>query len=104
MHEPYDKKFGKRGVAFNKSVDTLIVCGLCLFLWLAPPCNSFSSIRNLDAQGPLRPAGCPEGDSRVPEIAEGNRCWLRAVHLAKLAYKHGVPFAWSTLRGPKRGS
>ena len=80
-------------------MDALIVCGLCLFLWLAPPCSSFSSIRNLDAQGPLRPAGCPEGDSHVPEIAEGNKCWRRAVHLAKLAYKHGVPFC---LEHPQR--
>lgn len=62
------------------------------WLWLAPPCGSFSALRNLDYGGPLRPKGCPEGDERNAEVRMGNRLWRRALALAWLAIRVGIPF------------
>lgn len=62
------------------------------WIWLAPPCATFSALRNLDRGGPLRPRGNLLGNERNPDIALGNFLWRRALYLAELAYRHGVFF------------
>ncbi|CAE7376276.1 unnamed protein product [Symbiodinium sp. CCMP2456] len=60
------------------------------WVWLAPPCSSFSGLRNLDRGGPLRPRGCPEGDPSNPEVVVKNALWFGAVQLAwKVLYAGG---------------
>ena len=78
--------------AFEPWIEKLLEAGRVGFIWLAPPCGSFSGLRNLDRGGPLRPAGCPQGDERNAEVRLGNRLWRRALKLACLAHKHGIPF------------
>ena len=70
----------------------MLLSGKVSWIWLAPPCGSFSPLRNLDKGGPLRPSGNPMGDEANPEIALGNRLWRRALQLAWLCYKHGIYF------------
>ena len=62
------------------------------WLWLAPPCSSFSPLTNLDLHGPLRPRGFPEGDEGNPRVALGNQLWRHALYLANLAYEEGIQF------------
>ena len=71
------------------------------WLWLAPPCGTFSALRNLDRGGPLRPKGCPEGNKDNPEVALGNRLWRRALFLAWIAGKRGIPFFLEHPQGSK---
>lgn len=90
MHDPVDILWGKD--IFDKDIDRAICAGEVGWLWMAPPCCSFSPLRNLDRGGPLRPSGCPEGDAKIPEVRMGNRLWGRALSLAKLANECGIPF------------
>ena len=92
MLDPVDILWGVD--AFETWIDELIVIDSCKigFLWLAPPCGSFSALRNLDRGGPLRPRGRPEGDPNNPEVELGNALWSRALSLAWLAWKRGIPF------------
>ena len=71
------------------------------WLWVAPPCGSFSALRNLDRGGPLRPKGRPEGDERNPEILKGNALWRRGLALCWLAWKRGIPFFLEHPKGSK---
>ena len=61
-------------------------------VWLAPPCGTFSPLRNLDIGGPLRPRGNPYGDPNVLEVFWGNKYWRRALLLANLCHKRGIYF------------
>ena len=90
MHDPVDILWGKD--IFDKNIDRAICAGEVGWLWMAPPCCSFSPLRNLDRGGPLRPSGCPEGDERIPEVRIGNSLWGRALSLAKLSNECGIPF------------
>ena len=90
MHEPIERELGSD--AFSPEIEKLICGGHVQWVWLAPPCCSFSPLRNLDRGGPLRPRGDPAGDSRRPEIALGNALWGRALQLASLAVSVGVYF------------
>ena len=60
------------------------------WVWMAPPCKSFSAIRNLDPGGPLRSRTRPQGDSSNPEVALGNSLWRRTLSLARTLLKRGV--------------
>ena len=99
MFNPVDILWGVD--AFEPWIDELIDSGKIGFLWLAPPCGSFSALRNLDRGGPLRPRGRPEGDPNNPEVQLGNALWLRALALAWLAWKRGIPFFIEHPRGSK---
>ena len=37
------------------------------WVWIAPPCKSFSPLRDLDSKGPLRPKEDVEGDDHDRE-------------------------------------
>ena len=87
MLDPVDALWNRD--AFSPDIDALVRTGSCGWLWLAPPCSSFSPLRNLDPGGPLRPAGNPEGDPTNPMIKKGNALWRRALHLAGLCHEHG---------------
>ena len=71
------------------------------WLWLAPPCSSFSPLRNLDKGGPLRPIGLPEGDNNNLEVRLGNRLWNRALRLAKLVAEQDGFFILEHPRGSR---
>ena len=62
------------------------------FIFLAPPCSSFSGLQNLNTGGPLRPGGNPTGDESNPRIAIGNALWRRALVIAALCHSNGIPF------------
>ena len=96
MLDPIDILYGCD--AMDKRIDELIRQGRVGWIWLAPPCSSFSPLRNLDVGGPLRPSNNPEGNLEIPEVALGNKLWNRAIVLACLAMKAGVPF---TIEHPK---
>eukprot|EP00439_Symbiodinium_sp_Y106_P075620 s2733_g15.t1 len=59
--------------SFEAGIDLAIASGEVTWLWITPPCNSFSPLRDLDRGGPLRPKGDPEGDATNPEVQRGNR-------------------------------
>ena len=82
-------------------VDLVIRLKQVSWVWLAPPCGSFSPLRNLDIGGPLRPKGRPEGDEGVPEVALGNKLWRRAIELATLCWSLGIYFFIEHPRGSK---
>ena len=90
MLDPVDVLWNKD--AFSPDIDHNILMGCCSWLWLAPPCSSFSPLRNLDKGGPLRPAGDPVGDENNPVIRKGNRLWARALELAELMHTKGGYF------------
>lgn len=90
MYSPVEILLGTD--AMDAWLDDVILHGLVSWVWLAPPCGSFSPLRNLDYGGPLRPKGNPRGDENNPEVALGNMLWKRAVQLATLCYKHGLYF------------
>lgn len=90
MLDPVDILWGVD--AWESWIDRVIQDGSIGWLWLAPPCCSFSALRNLDPGGPLRPKGCPQGDERIPEVKRGNELWRRGLHLAWLALCCGIPF------------
>ena len=87
MRDPVDLRY-QRDV-FDHSIDRAIRRGEVNWLWLAPPGESFSKLRNLDRAGPLRPKGTPAGDPSHPEVALGNRLWRRALELAELMHDYG---------------
>ena len=53
---------------------------------------SFSPVRNLDPEGPLRPACNPEGDPANPMVNIGNRLWNRSLELGREANCCGLFF------------
>jgi len=97
MGPPVDVQYGLDAMA--GWIDNEIQQGLIQWLWLAPPCSSFSALRNLDAGGPLRPRGCPEGDASNPQVALGNALWFRAVQLAWQVLEAGGFFVLEHPRG-----
>lgn len=99
MFDPIEISMGRD--AFEPWLEWLLASGRVAWVWLSPPCGTFSPLRNLDHGGPLRPKGCPEGDPNNPEVAKGNALWFRALQLAWIAYKHGVPFCLEHPLGSK---
>ena len=100
MHAPVDLCVGKD--AFDPEVERQVRDGRLLFLWLAPPCSSFSSLRNLDKGGPLRSRQFPYGVPDHPKFRQaqaGNKLWRRALYLARIAILHGVPVVIEHPRG-----
>ena len=57
MLDPVDILHG--GDVLDSSIEDSILLRLMMWVWLAPPCGSFSPLRNLDYYGPLRPKGNP---------------------------------------------
>ena len=88
MLDPVDIRLGKD--VHDVALDQLIRTRSVAWIWLAPPCSSFSPLRNLDPCGPLRPWGRPQGDEAHPDVAHGNQLWRRALQLAALAVEEGV--------------
>lgn len=78
--------------ALDESIDFDLRRFLVDWIFLAPPCGSFSPLRNLDVGGPLRPKGFPAGDESNPEVALGNLLWRRAIYLANLCHSLGIYF------------
>ncbi len=90
MLEPIEIELGTD--AFCSSIELRLVSGEADWVWLAPPCGTFSPLRNLDVGGPLRPRGNPYGDSRVPEVFWGNKLWKRALFIANFCHQRGIYF------------
>ena len=90
MRDPVELLLG--GDVMSDSVDLCIAMGLVDWIWLAPPCCSFSPLRNLDKGGPLRPKGNPAGDERKADVALGNLLWRRAIYLAEQCMDKGIYF------------
>ena len=80
MRDPVDLLWGED--VFDPRLDELIKTRQVKWLWLAPPCSSFSPLRNLDRSGPLRVV--PEGDPSNQEVQRGSALWGRALELAHL--------------------
>lgn len=78
--------------ALSSTIDDDLRRGLADWIWLAPPCGTFSPLRNLDIGGPLRPKGNPQGDESIEEIYWGNLLWRRAIFLANLCVSLGIYF------------
>ena len=72
MLDPVDILFGVD--AWETWIDRVVQDRIISWLWLAPPCCSFSALRNLDPGGQLRPKGRPQGDESIPEVRRGNEC------------------------------
>ncbi|CAE7489091.1 unnamed protein product [Symbiodinium natans] len=90
MLGPVDLLYGKD--ALEECWAELIRTRAVAWVWLSPPCSSFSPLTNLGAGGPLRTKGQPEADASNPRTALGNLLWRRAIALAELALKAGIPF------------
>ena len=99
MYTPVEIQHGTD--AFDPCIDVYIREKRVGWVWLAPPCGTFSPLRNLDRKGPLRPRGCPQGDENDPEVCLGNRLWERAVALVWLCLCVGVPVFLEHPRGSK---
>jgi hypothetical protein len=97
MHPPVELQAGLD--AFDPLWEAWLLAGLICWLWLAPPCSSFSPLRNLDPGGPLRPRGLPYGPPGSAEARLGNSLWRRALFLARLAHQLGIPV---TIEHPQR--
>jgi hypothetical protein len=69
MHAPWEINDGFD--VMDSLLDRLLASILLLFIFLAPPCSSFTSLRNLDIGGPLRPKGKPEENEDNAEVAQG---------------------------------
>ena len=69
----------------------LILTRCFIWIWLAPPCTSFSALQNGHLEGPWRSKQCPEGFGR-PEVLEGNLIWERTLKIARVAHSVGVYF------------
>ena len=61
MLDPMDIMYGLQGDAFSNSMDDALAQRLIYWLWMAPPCSSFSVIRNIEKGGPLRSREKPQG-------------------------------------------
>lgn len=90
MREPVEILLGSD--AMDSSIDLVLLNHGVAWIWLAPPCCSFSPLRNWDVGGPLRPKGMPEGDEQKPEVRIGNMLWRRALFLAKICIDNGLYF------------
>ena len=77
--------------AMDCTWDNTIANRAISFLWLSPPCSSFSALQNLNRDGPLRTAEQPEGDEADPKVAVGNLLWRQALLLAWQALEKGIP-------------
>lgn len=99
MHDPVEIELGRD--VFDPWLDWLLAVGLVAWAWFAPPCGSFSPLRNLDIGGPLRPKGCPEGDESNPQVLRGNQLWRRALELIDSCILHGIPFTLEHPLGSK---
>ena len=56
-----------------------------------PPCSSFSTLRNPDLGGSLRPLNDPWNVSN-PGTAIGNKCRIRTLEICKLLHSRNIPF------------
>jgi hypothetical protein len=99
VHSPVDLRHGLD--AWNPRWEEWLLAGLVTWLWLAPPCCSFSPLRNLDRGGPLRPPSRPYGPPGCKETMLGNALWRRALALARLAHQLGIPV---TIEHPNRST
>ena len=88
MMDPIELRLGRD--AFDSEIERVLRDRLVTWIWLAPPCSSFSPLRNLDVAGPLRPRGFAEGDEGCAEVWLGNCLWRRALYLAQVAIDHGI--------------
>ncbi|CAE7196758.1 unnamed protein product [Symbiodinium sp. CCMP2592] len=70
-------------------LEDLLRGGQVRWAWFAPPCESFSPLRNLDPGGPLRRRGEPEGDSWNIEVRQGNMQWRRSLWLMRALLEAG---------------
>ena len=63
------------------------------WLWLAPPCSSFSAAQNGCVRGRLRSNERPEGERPDdPRVIEGNALWDHAIRIIKCCLLRGVGF------------
>ena len=90
MFDPLDVKNGATGDVLVWSVLKNILLtiaegpGTISFVWLAPPCSSFSALQNGHADGPWRTHEEPWGHGRT-ETVLGNKLWEVAVRIANAA-------------------
>jgi hypothetical protein len=93
MLEPWDILGGRD--ALDPELDAVIKSGKVGWVWIAPPCTSFSSLYNLRSiasGGNPRTRDNPWGDESHPRIKEGNRLWRRTLYLIRLCHRYGVGF------------
>ncbi|CAE7669804.1 osm1 [Symbiodinium sp. CCMP2592] len=70
-------------------IEAVVSSGRLSWAWFAPPRKTFSALRSLDRNGPLRPKGYPEGDEAQPEVAAENLIWRRTLSLVDAALQVG---------------
>ena len=93
MLEPWDLLAGRD--ALDPTLDAIIKSGKVGWVWIAPPCTSFSSLYNMRSKASLgnpRTRDNPWGDEAHPRIKEGNRLWRRTLQLLGLCHRYGVGF------------
>ena len=104
MLDPVDILYGKD--ALEAQWGELLRAKGVSWVWLSPPCSSFSPLtavgKHKVREGQAWPAhqprkflrlnGWPEGCELHPRVAIENHLWRHAVRLASLAYENGIPF------------
>ena len=92
MRPPIDVLYGPTSTVFDAALDREINSGETDWLWMAPPCATFSTLQNMRRGGPLRTPSDIYGHTWVPRVALGNACWLRALALARALHRRGGHF------------
>ena len=96
--DPWDIIYGPSFDIFNTRLDTILSETLS-WVWLAPPCCSFSLLRNLGKGDPLRSIDEPHGNESHPHFAAGNDLWRRALQIARRMLGQGVDIALEHPKG-----
>ena len=96
MRDPVDVKINA-DCNLLSDVFLAIVLGLVggrriCFVWMSPPCTSFSALQNGHKSGPWRSKEHPEGIQERGEITEGNELWARTIAIANACLDAGVDF------------
>ena len=96
MRDPIDVKLDpKMNILcdeFFEFVLSIVRSGAVRWVWLAPPCTSFSGLQNGHPGGPWRSKAHPEGARKLPEIDEGNEIWRRTLCIIDAALEVGADF------------
>jgi hypothetical protein len=96
MDKPFDVKMDSHDDMLNDAMFEALLKWLdgcpVRWIWLAPPCTSFSALQNGHREGRWRSREHPEGFGRC-EVVEGNVLWNRTLVLAKRALELGIDFA-----------
>ena len=93
MLDPWDILYGDHFDAMSSALDDLLNHSVLSFGWFAPPCTTFSPLRNLDPGGPLRPPHNLLGSANDPKVNQGNMFWRRTLFLCARLLERNIDIA-----------